>query len=82
MGHASCIALGIATTKKNKNVYCFDGDGACIMHMGAMVTIANSGLSNIKHIIFNNGVHDSVGGQSTGAMSENFKFTDIALGMY
>lgn len=80
MGHASSIALGIASTKKDKNVYCLDGDGACIMHMGAMATIASSQLNNFKHIIFNNGAHDSVGGQSTGALNKDFKFTDIALG--
>jgi len=36
MGHAPSIALGIANSKKSRTVWCLDGDGACIMHMGAM----------------------------------------------
>ena len=44
---------------------CFDGDGAAIMHMGSLAIIGQSSLENFTHIIFNNGVHDSVGGQPT-----------------
>lgn len=65
MGHASQIALGIALQNKDKKVFCFDGDGATIMHSGSMGIIGNSELKNYKHIIFNNGAHDSVGGQPT-----------------
>ena len=39
MGHASSIALGVAMTKKSRDVWCFDGDGAAIMHMGAFSLI-------------------------------------------
>jgi phosphonopyruvate decarboxylase len=66
MGHASAIALGIALQEKDRNVVCFDGDGAMIMHMGNMVTIGSLGPTNFKHVVINNGVHDSVGGQPTG----------------
>lgn len=65
MGHASQIALGIAYQKPEKQVICIDGDGAALMHMGSMVTNGVSQLSNFKHIILNNGAHDSVGGQPT-----------------
>jgi phosphonopyruvate decarboxylase len=65
MGHSSSVALGIALEKPNRTVYCFDGDGALIMHMGALSTISSLRPKNFKHIIFNNFAHDSVGGQPT-----------------
>ena len=67
MGHSSSIALGIALEKPDRTVYCFDGDGALIMHMGALATIGHLKPKNFKHIIFNNFAHDSVGGQPTAA---------------
>lgn len=76
MGHASQIALGIALEKQQRQVYCFDGDGAAIMHMGAMAIIGSHTSANFKHIIFNNGCHESVGGQPTVGFSVSF--TDIA----
>ena len=65
MGHASQIALGIALEKQDRRVWCFDGDGASIMHMGSMAIVANKGAKNYVHVVFNNGAHDSVGGQPT-----------------
>ncbi len=65
MGHASQIALGIALQKPDKQVYCFDGDGAVIMHTGSLGIIGAAAPKNFKHIVFNNGAHDSVGGQPT-----------------
>ncbi|MFY9194168.1 MAG: phosphonopyruvate decarboxylase [Methanoculleus sp.] len=65
MGHASSIAMGIAARRLDQRVICFDGDGATIMHMGALAMIGQSGLNNLIHIVFNNGAHDSVGGQPT-----------------
>jgi phosphonopyruvate decarboxylase len=79
MGHASAIAMGIAISKPNRQVFCLDGDGACLMHMGVMGSIGQKDQPNLKHIIFNNGVHDSVGAQPTDAQGENFSFTKIAL---
>jgi phosphonopyruvate decarboxylase len=67
MGHSSSIALGIALQKPNRNVYCFDGDGAVIMHMGALSSVGQMRPKNFKHIVFNNFAHDSVGGQPTAA---------------
>ena len=65
MGHASQIALGIALQKSDRRVYCFDGDGASIMHMGSMAITASMKCGNYVHVVFNNGAHDSVGGQPT-----------------
>ena len=65
MGHASQIALGIALEKQDRRVWCFDGDGASIMHMGSMAIVASKAPQNYVHVVFNNGAHDSVGGQPT-----------------
>jgi phosphonopyruvate decarboxylase len=65
MGHASSIALGVALHESDREVWCLDGDGALLMHLGAVATIAEHGPANFHHVVFNNGVHDSVGGQST-----------------
>ncbi len=69
MGHASQVALGIALAQPERPVFCFDGDGAVLMHMGGLALVAQSGCGNLKHIVFNNGVHGSVGGQPTVAAS-------------
>lgn len=69
MGHASQIALGIALEKPERRVYCFDGDGAVLMHMGSMAVVASLVPKNYVHVVFNNGAHDSVGGQPTVALS-------------
>lgn len=65
MGHASQIALGIAMQKTDRIVWCFDGDGATIMHMGSLAIVASMSPKNYVHVVFNNGAHDSVGGQPT-----------------
>jgi phosphonopyruvate decarboxylase len=65
MGHASQIALGLALQKPDHSVYCLDGDGAVLMHMGALAIAGALKVPNFKHIVLNNGAHDSVGGQPT-----------------
>lgn len=72
MGHCSSIALGIAIAKLDRKVVCIDGDGALIMHMGSLSTVGKLKPANFYHILINNQVHESVGGQSTSA-----KFIDI-----
>lgn len=67
MGHCSQIALGVALSKPEKKTFCFDGDGAAIMHMGSFTTIGRLKPKNFVHIMINNGAHESVGGQATGA---------------
>ena len=76
MGHASSIATGIAIANKNKLVVCLDGDAAAIMHLGALTTSGTLGLSNFLHVVLNNGVHESVGGQETAGFKVNL--TQIA----
>jgi phosphonopyruvate decarboxylase len=65
MGHASSIALGVAMAAGDREVWCFDGDGALLMHMGSAAVIADHAPAHYFHVVFNNGVHDSVGGQPT-----------------
>ena len=76
MGHASQIALGIALADPTRSVYCLDGDGALLMHLGAMPLIGQSRCHNMRHIVLNNGVYGSIGGQPTGAL--NLSFVEIA----
>lgn len=76
MGHTSQIAMGIALNKPLRQVFCLDGDGSVLMHMGAMAIIGSEKVNNFKHIILNNGVHDSVGGQPTAGFCVSF--TEIA----
>lgn len=80
MGHASQIALGIALSKKDRPVYCLDGDGAVIMHMGAGAIVGNQPSNNYKHILINNGCHESVGGQATVGFAIDFQKISEASG--
>lgn len=72
MGHCSSIALGIAIAKPDRKIVCVDGDGALIMHLGNLSTVGKLNPKNFYHVLINNYVHDSVGGQETSA-----KFIDI-----
>ena len=80
MGHANQIAIGIALQKPNRRVVCLDGDGAALMHMGSMTINGNTNCKNFKHIILNNGAHDSVGGQPTVGLSVDFQSIAKASG--
>jgi len=80
MGHASQIALGIALEKPSRKVYCFDGDGAMLMHLGGIAIIGDMAPKNYRHILFNNGAHDSVGGQRTVGLSVDFCKIALASG--
>ena len=72
MGHSSTIALGIAYNKPNTKIWCIDGDGACLMHMGSMGIIGATAPKNYVHILINNGSHESVGGMPTVALQMDF----------
>ena len=80
MGHASQIALGIALAQPERKVWCFDGDGAAIMHMGSMAIVANKAPKNYVHVVFNNGAHDSVGGQPTVGLKIDLPTVAKAVG--
>lgn len=72
MGHASMIAYGYAANRPEKRVYCVDGDGAVLMHMGSLAFIAKENPANLVHICINNEAHESVGGMPTGAAGKFF----------
>jgi len=76
MGHCSSIALGIALQQPGKRVWCLDGDGAALMHMGSMAVIGTTGADNLIHVVFNNGAHESVGGMPTAA--GKLRLSDVA----
>ncbi len=80
MGHSSSISLGIALNKPNTRVWCIDGDGAALMHMGAMAVIGAKLANNYIHVIINNGAHESVGGQPTVADSINLRQISLGCG--
>ena len=80
MGHTSQIALGIALAQPERRVWCFDGDGAAIMHMGSMAIVANKAPKNYVHVVFNNGAHDSVGGQPTVGLKIDLPAVAKAVG--
>lgn len=67
MGHSSSIAFGIALNKPDTRIWCMDGDGAVLMHMGAMAVIGTNAPRNLIHVGINNGAHETVGGMSTVA---------------
>lgn len=72
MGHASMIALGIAKKRPKEKIMCIDGDGAALMHMGALTFISSQSPENFVHIIINNQSHESVGAMPTGCQKVNF----------
>ena len=76
MGHVSSIALGLEMGRRNnetkKNIICIDGDGSCLMHMGALAILGSNKAKRIKYFLINNGVHESVGGQDTVGFKVDF----------
>ena len=80
MGHCSSIALGIALAKPHRQIVCIDGDGAMLMHLGSLTSIADMKPKNFRHILMNNKVHESVGGQSTAAKNINLSKVVNSLG--
>lgn len=79
MGHCSSIALGIAKTNPHLDIYCIDGDGSMIMHMGSLSTIGQELPNNFHHILINNYAHESVGGQKTSSEIINFELLSKSL---
>lgn len=72
MGHSSSIALGVAINKPDTRVWCIDGDGAVLMHMGAMALLGTNAPKNLIHVVINNGSHETVGGMPTVAGKIDF----------
>ena len=80
MGHSSSIALGIAVHKPGKRVWCVDGDGAALMHMGALAVIGKAQPNNLIHVVINNEAHESVGGMPTASSAIDFTAVARACG--
>ena len=80
MGHSSSIALAIALQKPKRAVWCVDGDGAALMHLGAMAVIGRARPQNLIHVVVNNEAHESVGGLPTGAPSADLAAIAVACG--
>ena len=78
MGHCSSIALGIAINKPDLKIWCIDGDGAALMHMGAMAVIGSNKPSNMIHVVINNGAHETVGGMPTVASDSSVNLPAVA----
>lgn len=76
MGHSSSIALGVALNQSEKKIWCVDGDGAALMHMGAMAVIGANKPTNLVHIVINNGAHETVGGMPT--VASNLDLVSVA----
>lgn len=80
MGHSSSIALGVAAQKPGQKTWCIDGDGAVLMHMGAMAVIGANKPENYVHVVINNGAHETVGGMPTVAGSIDLVRIALACG--
>ncbi len=80
MGHVSSIGLGIALSRPEQNVVIFDGDAAVVMHMGALATNCRYKAGNMIHIVLNNGVNESVGGQPSAGYVVNLTKIAAACG--
>lgn len=80
MGHCSSIALGIAVNKPGSRVWCIDGDGAALMHMGSMAVIGSIKPGNLVHVVLNNQAHDTVGGMPTAACDADLSSVAEACG--
>lgn len=80
MGHASMIAMGIAREKSDRRVFCLDGDGAVLMHMGSLAVAGTDKLGNFIHLIVDNGAHETVGGLPTVGSKINYPLLAKACG--
>ena len=68
MGHVSSVGLGVALAAPTRRVVVLDGDAAAVMHMGSLATIGRYHPANLVHVVLNNGVNESVGGQASAGM--------------
>lgn len=80
MGHAQMVAYGYANSSPNTNTICLDGDGSLLMHLGSSVLLGNYKKNNLKYILLNNGVHESVGGQYCFSQKIDFKKFSKSIG--
>ena len=79
MGHAISIATGISMNAPTKTIVCLDGDGSLLMHTGSLVSTTTYSSKKLVHVVLNNGIHDSVGGQPT--LVSNVSCCELASSM-
>jgi len=80
MGCVAPLALGLALARPDLSVIAIDGDGAALMRLGAFATLGAYGPPNLRHLLLDNGVHDSTGGQATVSPSVSFAEVAAACG--
>jgi phosphonopyruvate decarboxylase len=80
MGHVGGLALGAALGRPESRFVVLDGDGAVLMHLGALATIGDVAPANLTHVVFDNGVYDSTGGQRTGSSQADLAAVALACG--
>ncbi|GAA4655953.1 phosphonopyruvate decarboxylase [Streptomyces chumphonensis] len=80
MGHASALALGVALAKPARPVVVLDGDGAALMHLGTLSVIGDQSPTNLVHVVLDNGIHESTGGQRTTSGTTSFPAVAKAMG--
>jgi len=76
MGHSLAIAHGISRAKPQNRIWCLDGDGAMLMHMGSLAVVGVHKPKNLVHVVINNGAHETVGGLP--AASKYLRLCDVA----
>jgi phosphonopyruvate decarboxylase len=80
MGCATGFGLGVARALPERPIVVLDGDGALMMKMGSLATVGSLGARNYHHVVFDNGAHDSTGGQPTPSPSVDFASVALACG--
>jgi len=80
MGHASAVALGLALARPDRRVVALDGDGACLMHLGALSTVGAAAPPNLAHVVLDNGSYESTGGQRSTSGTTRLDQVALAAG--
>jgi phosphonopyruvate decarboxylase len=80
MGHASSFGLGVAHARPDRTVLVLDGDGSALMHLGALSVIGDSAPPNLLHVVLDNGIHESTGGQPVASGGTSFAGIAAAAG--
>jgi phosphonopyruvate decarboxylase len=80
MGHAGAVALGLALARPDRRVVALDGDGACLMHLGALSTVGAAAPPNLVHVVMDNGAYESTGGQPSTSATTRLDQIALAAG--
>jgi len=80
MGCAVSVGLGLAVARPERRIVVLDGDGAALMRLGALATVGYEKPGNLVHVLLDNGLHESTGGQATVSRSIDFGGLAAACG--